>query len=164
MAKIKYVIKRNGETVAFSRSRVVNAIFRAAVSVGGRDKEKAEKEKEAAKAEKEKKADTKDEPKVDDNANDKIAQLEDRITSQDKIQADATKNIEKLKGDLKIAQDNKNTGKSSQAEVDAISAKIQQETEDKKAAKTEEDKLKKQLKSIKKTSSHTFVMSKILKN
>ena len=112
------------------------------------DKEKAEKEKEAAKAEKEKKADTKDEPKVDDNANDKIAQLEDRITSQDKIQADATKNIEKLKGDLKIAQDNKNTGKSSQAEVDAISAKIQQETEDKKAAKTEEDKLKKQLKSI----------------
>lgn len=42
MAKIKYVIKRNGATVAFSRSRVVNAIFRAAVSVGGRDKATAE--------------------------------------------------------------------------------------------------------------------------
>ena len=42
MAKIKYVIKRNGATVAFSRSRVVNAIFRAAVSVGGRDKKTAE--------------------------------------------------------------------------------------------------------------------------
>jgi len=110
------------------------------------DKEKAEKEKEAAKANKE--ADAKDEPKVDDKAEDKIAQLENSIKSQDKIQADATKNIEKLKGELKIAQDNKNTGKSSQAEVDAISAKIQQETEDKKAAKAEEDKLKKQLKPI----------------
>ena len=42
MAKIKYVIKRNGATVAFSRSRIVNAIFRAAVSVGGRDKKTAE--------------------------------------------------------------------------------------------------------------------------
>ncbi len=42
MAKIKYVIKRNGSTVAFSRSRIVNAIFRAAVSVGGRDKKRAE--------------------------------------------------------------------------------------------------------------------------
>ena len=110
------------------------------------DKEKAEREKEAVKANK--KADTKDEPKVDDKAEAKIAQLENSIKSQDKIQADATKNIEKLKGELKIAQDNKNTGKSSQAEVDAISAKIQQETEDKKAAKAEEDKLKKQLKPI----------------
>ena len=110
------------------------------------DKEKAEREKEAAKANK--KADTKDEPKVDDKAEAKIAQLENSIKSQDKIQADATKNIEKLKGELKRAQDNKNTGKSSQAEVDAISAKIQQETEDKKAAKAEEDKLKKQLKPI----------------
>ena len=42
MAKIKYVIKRNGATVAFSRDRIVNAIFRAAVSVGGRDKGRAE--------------------------------------------------------------------------------------------------------------------------
>ncbi len=42
MTNIKYVIKRNGATVAFSRSRVVNAIFRAAVSVGGRDKKTAE--------------------------------------------------------------------------------------------------------------------------
>tara|TARA_Y100000389_G_scaffold124203_1_gene121557 strand:- start:1921 stop:2895 length:975 start_codon:yes stop_codon:yes gene_type:complete len=110
------------------------------------DKEKADKEKEAAKANKV--ADKKDEPKVDDTAKDKIAQLEGKIKAQDKIQADATKNIEKLKGELKLAQDNKNTGKSSQAEVDAISAKIQQETEDKKAAKAEEDKLKKQLKPI----------------
>ena len=89
------------------------------------DKEKADKEKEAAKANKV--ADKKDEPKVDDTAKDKIAQLEGKIKAQDKIQADATKNIEKLKGELKLAQDNKNTGKSSQAEVDAISAKIQQE-------------------------------------
>ena len=42
MAKIKYVIKRNGATVPFSKSRITNAIYRAAVSVGGRDKEIAE--------------------------------------------------------------------------------------------------------------------------
>lgn len=43
MAKIKYVIKRNGATVPFSRSRITNAIYRAAVSVGGRDRETAER-------------------------------------------------------------------------------------------------------------------------
>ncbi|MCF6278009.1 MAG: hypothetical protein L3J16_04575, partial [Anaerolineales bacterium] len=43
MSEIKYVVKRNGATVAFSRNRIVNAIFRAAVSVGGRDKATAEK-------------------------------------------------------------------------------------------------------------------------
>ena len=43
MAKIKYVIKRNGATVPFSKSRITNAIYRAAVSVGGRDRGTAEK-------------------------------------------------------------------------------------------------------------------------
>ena len=42
MAKIKYVIKRNGATVPFTRERISNAIFRAAVSVGGRDRATAE--------------------------------------------------------------------------------------------------------------------------
>jgi len=42
MAKIKYVIKRNGATVPFSSERITNAIFRAAVSVGGRDRSIAE--------------------------------------------------------------------------------------------------------------------------
>lgn len=42
MAKIKYVIKRNGATVPFVQERIINAIFRAAVSVGGRDKTIAE--------------------------------------------------------------------------------------------------------------------------
>ena len=42
MAKIKYVIKRNGATVPFSQNRITNAIYRAAVSVGGRDRGTAE--------------------------------------------------------------------------------------------------------------------------
>lgn len=42
MARIKYVIKRNGATVPFSKSRITNAIYRAAVSVGGRDRQTAE--------------------------------------------------------------------------------------------------------------------------
>ncbi len=42
MARIKYVIKRNGATVPFSANRITNAIYRAAVSVGGRDKKIAE--------------------------------------------------------------------------------------------------------------------------
>ncbi len=42
MARIKYVIKRNGATVPFSKDRITNAIYRAAVSVGGRDKKIAE--------------------------------------------------------------------------------------------------------------------------
>jgi uridine kinase len=42
MTKIKYVIKRNGATVPFSKNRITNAIYRAAVSVGGRDKTIAE--------------------------------------------------------------------------------------------------------------------------
>ncbi len=42
MAKIKYVIKRNGATVPFSQDRITNAIYRAAVSVGGRNRKIAE--------------------------------------------------------------------------------------------------------------------------
>lgn len=42
MARIKYVIKRNGATVPFSKNRITNAIYRAAVSVGGRDKKIAD--------------------------------------------------------------------------------------------------------------------------
>lgn len=42
MSKVKYVIKRNGSTVPFSKSRITNAIYRAAVSVGGRDRQTAE--------------------------------------------------------------------------------------------------------------------------
>ena len=42
MAKIKFVIKRDGARVAFSQERISNAIYRAAVSVGGRDRETAE--------------------------------------------------------------------------------------------------------------------------
>ncbi len=42
MSKIKYVIKRSGAIVPFNEERITNAIYRAAVAVGGRDKEKAE--------------------------------------------------------------------------------------------------------------------------
>ncbi len=42
MYKFEYVIKRSGAKVPFKRERIANAIYRAAVSVGGRDKEKAE--------------------------------------------------------------------------------------------------------------------------
>jgi len=42
MAKLKYVIKRNGAIVPFSQERITNAIYRAAVSVGGRNREIAE--------------------------------------------------------------------------------------------------------------------------
>ncbi len=43
MIKIKQVIKRNGAIVDFNQDRISNAIYRAAVSVGGRDKETATK-------------------------------------------------------------------------------------------------------------------------
>jgi len=42
MGKIRYVIKRDGSTVRFRQERITNAIFRAAVSVGGRDRSTAE--------------------------------------------------------------------------------------------------------------------------
>jgi uridine kinase len=42
MAKFEFVIKRNGAKVPFTPSRITNAIYRAAVAVGGRDKTIAE--------------------------------------------------------------------------------------------------------------------------
>ncbi len=42
MTKISHVIKRSHAIVPFKRERIVNAIYRAAVAVGGRDKERAE--------------------------------------------------------------------------------------------------------------------------
>jgi uridine kinase len=42
MSKFKFVIKRSGAIVPFNSERIANAIYRAAVAVGGRDKEKAE--------------------------------------------------------------------------------------------------------------------------
>jgi uridine kinase len=41
MSKFKFVIKRSGAVVPFNPDRISNVIYRAAVSVGGRDKEKA---------------------------------------------------------------------------------------------------------------------------
>lgn len=115
-------------------------------SEGGKDSKSASPADDAGNAADAERAKLdKDKP---DTAKDKIAQLEGKIASQDKIQTDATKNIEKLKGELKLAQDNKNTGKSSQAKADAISDKIQQYEEDRTAAKTAEAKLKKQLKPL----------------
>ena len=42
-SKISHVIKRTGTVVPFNRERITNAIYRAAVAVGGRDREIAEK-------------------------------------------------------------------------------------------------------------------------
>lgn len=42
MSKIKYVIKRSGAKVPFTPERISNAIYRAAVSVGGRNRQIAE--------------------------------------------------------------------------------------------------------------------------
>jgi uridine kinase len=42
MSKIVYVVKRSGAIVPFRKNRIVNAIYRAAVAVGGRDRERAE--------------------------------------------------------------------------------------------------------------------------
>lgn len=42
MAEIKQVKKRSGVLVPFNKDRISNAIYRAAVAVGGRDKEKAD--------------------------------------------------------------------------------------------------------------------------
>ncbi|OQX60911.1 MAG: response regulator SirA, partial [Anaerolinea sp. 4484_236] len=41
MPKITKVIKRNGTTVDFTSERIANAIYRAAVAVGGRDRDTA---------------------------------------------------------------------------------------------------------------------------
>lgn len=42
MSKIKKVLKRTGDIVDFTPDRITNAIYRAAVSVGGRDRETAQ--------------------------------------------------------------------------------------------------------------------------
>ncbi len=42
MSKIKFVIKRSGAKVPFKPERIMNAIYRAAVALGGRDKNTAE--------------------------------------------------------------------------------------------------------------------------
>jgi len=38
MAKITHVVKRTGAVVPFRKERITNAIYRAAVAVGGRDR------------------------------------------------------------------------------------------------------------------------------
>jgi len=43
MAKIKQVVKRTGAVVPFKKERITNAIYRAAVAVGGRDRSIAER-------------------------------------------------------------------------------------------------------------------------
>lgn len=42
MSRLKYVVKRSGAKVPFSPQRISNAIYRAVVAVGGRDRETAE--------------------------------------------------------------------------------------------------------------------------
>ena len=74
-----------------------------------------------------------------DPVEDKIAHLEDNIRTQDKIQSDASSLITSLTGDLKSAK---------AGDIDSIKDKIQQASEDRKAAKSTEDKLKKELKPI----------------
>ena len=67
---------------------------------------------------------------------------------QDNIQKSATENIDKLKKELKVAEDNLNTGKSSESKVNSIKDKISQATEDRDRAKKEEEALRKKLKPI----------------
>ncbi len=43
MANVEYVIKRNGDKVPFNKNRIVNALYRAAIAVGGRDRDLAHK-------------------------------------------------------------------------------------------------------------------------
>ncbi len=43
MTTITQIKKRSGEVVEFKTERIANAIYRAAVSVGGRDKELSER-------------------------------------------------------------------------------------------------------------------------
>jgi uridine kinase len=42
MTKITHVVKRSGAIVPFNKDRITNAIYRAAVAVGGRDRQRAE--------------------------------------------------------------------------------------------------------------------------
>ena len=41
MNKFTHIVKRSGVTVPFNADRIMNAIYRAAVAVGGRDRERA---------------------------------------------------------------------------------------------------------------------------
>ncbi|MFN2148705.1 MAG: ATP cone domain-containing protein [Anaerolineales bacterium] len=43
MNSLEHVVKRSGAIVPFNRDRIANAIYRAAVAVGGRDRERAER-------------------------------------------------------------------------------------------------------------------------
>ena len=43
VCSLTHVFKRDGTLVEYSRQRIANAIYRAAVAMGGRDKETAEK-------------------------------------------------------------------------------------------------------------------------
>ena len=92
------------------------------------------------------------EDKSKDSANkqlqDQVAGLESKIKDQDNIQKSATENIDKLKKELKVAEDNLNTGKSSESKVNSIKDKISQATEDRDRAKKEEEALRKKLKPI----------------
>ena len=83
-----------------------------------------------------------------DTAKDKIAQLEGKIAAQDKIQKERSEKIDKLKNDLDKAKINKNTGRSSQGEINKIKDSIQQATEDLKRSKDEEKSLRKKLKPL----------------
>ena len=42
MSRITHVVKRSGTVVPFNQDRITNAIYRAAVAVGGRDRQRAE--------------------------------------------------------------------------------------------------------------------------
>ena len=42
MSPITHVVKRNGTLVPFTPERITNAIYRAAVAVGGRDRKTSE--------------------------------------------------------------------------------------------------------------------------
>ena len=42
MNQITHVVKRSGAIVPFNQGRITNAIYRAAVAVGGRDRDRAQ--------------------------------------------------------------------------------------------------------------------------
>jgi len=89
-----------------------------------------------------------DDKSNDDSANKQVDELESKIKDQDNIQKSATENIDKLKKELKVAEDNLNTGKSSESKVNSIKDKISQATEDRDRSKKEEEALRKKLKPI----------------
>ncbi|MBN1299909.1 MAG: response regulator SirA [Melioribacteraceae bacterium] len=66
MAKIQFVVKRNGAIVKFNPDRISNAIYRAAVAVGGRDKETAERLRDKVVEEIERKFNKNDKPHIEE--------------------------------------------------------------------------------------------------